>query len=683
MNNPNQNQTGRLFVNVVFFFAAIIFAAAAESSEIKIKVRPEITVAKPVSPLLLGGFIELAFGRTENLLAEKLYDRGFELPENFTFNRGWCTFTKAKPELEDWWHSGYEEHRWHLLRSTDDQSSVLKRLGDTWPAPPSGKFYAEVKNTSKTDPVSLMQDGIWIEAGVAHVFSGLFCDGTYFSAEPVSAKPVDLEIALLPDGQPEGQPLSSVRLQVDATTFRRFSVMLPAVAKSGRAMLVIRVPPGRKIACDNLSLLPADNIDGVRREVVEAFHAVPQAVIRFPGGCFASSYHWQDGIGDLDARPVDYHNWWDNPLINDFGTVEFLKFCRHVGSEPMLCVPVMFGDEVNAADWVAFCNKPGHRLQPGSGLAKPLPVKFWELDNETYRRMDAITYAHRCVTFSTAMKRVDPGIQTIMNCYWVYHKKLKEMLEIAGPSINLVNDRGGTIAELRSDLEELKRYNAAHHSQIGLCHSEYRANSYDLPVGKAVAGDNEGLNQPKAEDTKDTILAKASRWSYGLSVLCDFLDYQSFGGDFRFANFTESTDGWGENLINIAKTRVYPSAAGEALVFLRRQQMAWPLALDNTSLPKTCRVQAAWDKDKKNLIIFILYLSGNQQTMELDLSSLPAKLAPTAKLETVFADSPRVFVSETGPDPILRDSSVVRGEHGIYKIPGKPWSAIALHIPIQ
>ena len=89
--------------------AFIAVGAAAEVPDLSVKVGPRVTVARPVSPLLLGGVVELAIGRTENILAEKLYDRGFELPEKFTFNRDWCVFAKEKPELEDWWHSGYEE----------------------------------------------------------------------------------------------------------------------------------------------------------------------------------------------------------------------------------------------------------------------------------------------------------------------------------------------------------------------------------------------------------------------------------------------------------------------------------------------------------------------------------------------------------------------------------------------
>ena len=668
-----------LSVVVALVWAASRFLSAADSPGLTVKVRPEITVPEPISPLLESGFIELAFGRTENILAEKLYDRGFEFPDGFTLNRGWCVFCKPKPEQEDWWHSGYEEHRWHLLPAADDTKSTFQRMDGNWPAAPNGKFYAEIKNGSRVHSVSLAQDGIWLEAGVAHQFSGLFCDGTFFSATPEAKHPVDLDIQLLPANDSYSAPLSSAHLQVDATTFRRFSVTLPPVAQSGRATLAIVVPAGRKIACDNLSLLPADNVDGVRRDVVAGFRAVPQAVIRFPGGCFASTYRWQDGVGDLDTRPVDAHNWWDNPLLNDFGTVEFLKFCHHIGSEPMLCVPVMFGTPVEAADWVAFCNRPGHRLQPGSGLTQPLPVKYWELDNETYRRMDALTYAHRCVEFSTAMKQVDPGIQTIMDCYWVYHSQLRAMLEIAGPVIDMVNNRGGSVAEMRSDLAELKRYNAAHHRHITLCRSEYRAYDYDLPTGETSGDDTAALNEPKSADAKDTILAKASRWSYGLSVLSDFLDYQALGGGFQFANFTESTDGWGENLVNIAKTRVYASAAGQALTFLHDQPMAWPLALDIPGLTKRWRVQAAWNMNKTVLTVFALNLTGQEQTLHLDLAGLNQTWAPSAAGESLSAESPKVFVTETGPNPIRHNAFNLSVSDNASQIPCPPWSATAVH----
>jgi alpha-N-arabinofuranosidase len=409
---------------------------------------------------------------------------------------------------------------------------------------------------------------------------------------------------------------------------------------------------------------------------------VPVSVIRFPGGCFASTYRWRDGIGDRDSRPVDFAHWWNFPMLNDIGTVEFLTMCKAIGSEPMMCVPVMFDDADNAADWVAFCNTDRHPLHRKAGIERaPMPVKYWELDNETYRRMDAITYAHRCVEFSRAMKQVDPGIKTIMDCYWVYHQALKEMLEIAGQDIDLVNNRGGNIAELRGDLAALSEYNAKNGRDIRLCHSEYRANSYDLPVDPSASKKaDDGVNTPKTEGEKDTAIAKASRWSYGLSVLCDFLDYQSFGGDFQFANFTGYNDGWGEGLINCAKSKVYPSAAGQAFTFLHRQGMAWPLALEDGTPSPLLRTQAAWDLKKETLVLFALNLSSQPRAVSWNLASLKSSFAGTAKVESLSAPAAKVFVSETAPSPIVLEAAELPCDGREFVFTTKPYSATAIRL---
>ena len=656
-------------------------APAAQPTTV-VTVKPDVTVTEPASPELFSSFIELAFGRTENILAELLYDRGFETHDTHTLNRGWCTFVKPKPEMEDWWHSGYEEHRWHLAKAKDDAASTMQKCTDTWPSPPNGKFYLRMENKSTNSPISLAQDGIRIEVGVAYEFSGLMCDGTMFSATPTAATPVPVEVCLFPEGKLDGPPITSATIMVDATTCRKSTATLPAGTYTGRATFALRIGPGKKLVCDMLSLMPATHVGGIRREVIETMKQVPSSVTRFPGGCFASTYHWRDGIGDRDTRPVDFHNWWDNPMLNDFGTVEFVTLCRAIGSEPMLCVPVMFDDAENAADWVAFCNTTNHPLHRKAGITAPLRVLYWELDNETYRRMDAITYAHRCVEFSRAMKQVDPTIKIIMNCYWVYHSALKQMLDIAGPDIDLVNNRGGNIAELRGDLAVLAAYNAAHKRDISLCHSEYRANNYDLPTETSKTDDADGLNQPNSEDKKDTILAKASRWSYGLSVLCDFLEYQGFGGKFRFANFTNYTDGWGESLVNCGKSKVYLSAAGEAFAFLQRQHMAWPLAIE-TNAVALLRVQAAWDAGKKTMIVVVLNLGSTPKTLSLDLSKIKGCRATTATVESLSASAPNVVNKEDCPSAIKNEHTDVAVAGNVCTVISKPWSATVVRVPCQ
>jgi len=647
-------------------------------------VSNQLTADHPVSPLLFSSFLELAFGRSDLISAELLLDRGFEMPQGVSLNHGngWCERCKPKIEQEDWWHSGYEEHPWRLVKSEANRLASMTRAGGSWPHAPNGKFYLRIENPAEGETVALVQDGVWISAGVSYDFCGLLCDGTMFSATPTSAHPATIEVCLFPEGRLDVNPLSRVQIVVDATTCRKFTVTLPACTFTGRATFALRVPPKSTLVCDMLSLRSANRIGAIRAEVIAGMKQVPAATIRFPGGCFASTYHWRDGIGDRDARPVDFAQWWNFPMLNDIGTVEFLAMCRAVGSEPMLCVPVMFDDAYSAADWVAFCNTDHHPLHTKAGIkCASMRVTYWELDNETYRRMDAITYAKKCVEFSRAMKKVDPDIKIIMNCYWVYHGALKQMLAIAGADIDIVNNRGGNIAELRGDLAVLADYNAKHNRNVRLCHSEYRANSYDLPDdSNATKSKDDGLNTPKSKDVKDTAIAKASRWSYGLSILCDFLEYQGFGGDFQFANFTGYNDGWGEGLINCAKSRVYPSAAGEAFNFLRQQGMVWPLAITVAQPSPLIRTQAAWDEKKQTLVLFTLNLSAEPRTITWNLTKLATKFENLAKVESLWSPVARVTVPENDSSPIAHETEELQMDLKRIVLTTKPYSATAVRL---
>ncbi len=613
-------------------------------------------------------------------------DRGFEMPPGVSLNdaNGWCARSKPTIEQEDWWHSGYEEHPWRLAKGVANTAASMTRAGGAWPHAPNGKFYVRIENPAPDESVALAQDGVWINAGVAYDFSGLLCDGTMFSATPKSEKPVHIEVCLYPEGRVDGKPLSRAAIVVDSTTPSKFTATLPATSYRGRTTFALIVPPGSTLVGDMLSLRPANRVGAIRSEVIAGMKQVPVSKIRFPGGCFASTYRWRDGIGDRDSRPVDFDHWWNFPMQNDIGTVEFLEMCKTIGSEPMFCVPVMFDDAYNAADWVAFCNTDHHPLLAKAGLKRsPMKVKYWELDNETYRRMDAITYAQKCVEFSRSMKKVDSTIKIIMDCYWVYHGALGEMLKIAGRDIDLVNNRGGNIAELRGDLTTLVKYNRMNKRDIRLCHSEYRANGYDLPTGPITAKTkDDGLNTPGIKNEKDTAIAKASRWSYGLSVLCDYLDYQGFGGGFQFANFTGYNDGWGEGLINCAKSRVYPSAAGEAFNFLHRQTMAWPVAIDVSQPSPLVRTQAAWDANKKELVLFALNLSSQPRTITWDLTSLRAKLGKVARVESLSSPTAHITIREDKPNPLVHKTTVQPADSDVIVVEAKPFSANAVRLQV-
>ncbi len=131
------------------------------------------------------------------------------------------------------------------------------------------------------------------------------------------------------------------------------------------------------------------NINGYRKDVVEAFKELKVPVLRWPGGCFADTYHWKDGIGPKEDRPSIVNVFWGSVTEdNSFGTHEFLDFCELVGSEPYLSINVGTGTVQEAVEWVEYVtsgNKsPMTELRKKNGREEPWDVKYWVIGNENW-----------------------------------------------------------------------------------------------------------------------------------------------------------------------------------------------------------------------------------------------------------------------------------------------------------
>lgn len=153
-------------------------------------------------------------------------------------------------------------------------------------------------------------------------------------------------------------------------------------------------------------------IDGVRRDVIDALKKLKIPVLRWPGGCFADTYHWKDGIGPKDKRPSMLNVWWGNVKEdNSFGTNEFLNMCEELGADPYLSVNVGSGTVQDVADWVKYVNfqegtSPMTDLRVKNGRTKPWHVKFWGIGNEAWGcggNMTAEYYANVYRQYATFM----------------------------------------------------------------------------------------------------------------------------------------------------------------------------------------------------------------------------------------------------------------------------------------
>ncbi|MDH5380682.1 MAG: alpha-N-arabinofuranosidase, partial [Cyclobacteriaceae bacterium] len=134
---------------------------------------------------------------------------------------------------------------------------------------------------------------------------------------------------------------------------------------------------------------PIPNTDGVRNDIIQALKELQIPNLRWPGGCFADTYHWKDGIGPKKDRPTMVNQWWGGVTEdNSFGTHDFLNMCELIGAEPYLAANVGSGTVREFADWLQYVNHSGTSpmsdLRVENGRKEPWNVKYWGVGNEMW-----------------------------------------------------------------------------------------------------------------------------------------------------------------------------------------------------------------------------------------------------------------------------------------------------------
>lgn len=198
----------------------------------------------------------------------------------------------------------------------------------------------------------------------------------------------ELEVTLT-WGQPQTDA-ASTRIHVDGNNSDYVKKSFEFVAKNTVAMgatLTVSVVKG-EVLLGTLSLMPGDNVHGMRSDTLDLLRELDSPLYRWPGGNFVSGYNWRDGIGDRDRRPPRRNPAWTGVEHNDFGTDEFLLFCRLIGAEPMIAANTGFGDSYSAAQWVEYTNGDtstiGGSWRAQNGHKEPYGVRYWCVGNEMW-----------------------------------------------------------------------------------------------------------------------------------------------------------------------------------------------------------------------------------------------------------------------------------------------------------
>jgi alpha-N-arabinofuranosidase len=356
--------------------------AAAGAGEITL----DVTKPGPaISPYLYGQFIE-HLGRCirDGIWAEKLRDRKFLLEPG----KSWEV---VKPE-----------------------GAAFDAFHDVAGAYAGDHCMALWLRDAKGGKCGVRQGGVGLLAGKEYVGYAVLAR----LGEAAAAQPVEVRLSW---GQGPEDGLSVMIADV-GREYRKFPLRFRAGATTDAASLslLLSKPGCLWIAC--LSLMPADNVKGMRADTLELIRKLAPPITRWPGGNFVSGYNWKDAIGDRDRRPPRWERAWKDVEDNDFGLDEFTAFCAEAGTESYIAVNTGLGSVADAADEVEYANgSPQTRWgaeRARNGHAEPYNVVWWGIGNEMYGgwqlgNVGVERYALRHNAFVEAMRAKDPRIKAI------------------------------------------------------------------------------------------------------------------------------------------------------------------------------------------------------------------------------------------------------------------------------
>jgi alpha-N-arabinofuranosidase len=204
--------------------------------------------------------------------------------------------------------------------------------------------------------------------------------------------------------------------------YRKFPLSFQTQGDSDNARLEIVGTGTGSFHVGAVSLMPANNVQGFRAEVIAALKQLHSGVYRWPGGNFVSGHEWRDAIGDPDKRPPIMDPVWHAVQPNDVGTDEFMALCHLLDVEAYITVNAGFGDAWSAEQLVEYVNgavtTPMGRLRAANGHPRAYKIKFWGIGNEPWGEwqlgfMPVAQFELKYNLFAKAMRKVDPTIKLI------------------------------------------------------------------------------------------------------------------------------------------------------------------------------------------------------------------------------------------------------------------------------
>jgi alpha-N-arabinofuranosidase len=599
--------------------ATAAFAAERPANKAAPAEKPYITIdagklGEPVSKYVYGQFIE-HLGRCiyGGIWAEMLEDRKFFYPV------------------------GAKESPWKVVGPADAVKMVRENAF-------VGQHTPEI-SLDGGQPHGIIQNGLGVIEGKTYV-GYIWVKGTQ------DAGPVRVGLAW-GDG---AQDRKVVDVKITDAYSRVTFDFTPDKTTDNARLEVLAAGKGN-ISIGTLSLMPADNVQGMRVDTLALLKELDSPVYRWPGGNFVSGYNWKDGIGPRDKRPPRKNPAWKGVEHNDFGLDEFMTFCRVLKTEPYIAVNSGLGDSRSAVEELQYANGPADtpmgKLRAQNGHPEPYGVKFWGVGNEMYGgwqlgHMPLEKYTQKHNEFAEAMRKADPPIKLV--AVGATGKWSEVMLRDCAGHMDLLSEH--FYCGEKKDLVEHVRQIPSSTRHKAEAHRKY---GQQIPSLKG----------------KDIRIA-LDEWNYwygphlfgelgtryflkdGLGIAAGLNEMARQSDMIYMANYAQTVNVIG--CIKTSKTAAALETTGLVLKLYRHHFGTLPAA---TQCAKPLDAQAAWTADRKTLTLAVV--NPSLQPVEVPLTVKGAKLTGPGTRWQMAGSDPMAYNDPGKPPKVCFEESKVQG----------------------
>ncbi len=639
----NSRSGARLLILALTAFVIVPASLPAQTRTAAISINAN-AVENEIPPGLFGQFIEDMFEGVEGPLWDELIrNRGFEEPANAI---GLSRFWERAPDDRN--HDPAVTFAW------DDHTFY----------PPTGPSVIEGGGHSMRVDIAPDQWDIrqtrGISQGRLRVMQGLAYKGYVW----VKGNEFDGYVsAALEQDQPGGRTYASLDIPVKKASWTKYAFTLSPNASDPLARFSLLFHGTGRIWIDQVSLMPGDTVDGARAEVYERVKELKPSFIRWPGGNVAQTYHWKWGVGSRDQRPYWFNRaWWNTLQASDFGTDEFIRLCRQLGTEPSITVNVDGNGATpeEAAAWVEYVNGPADsangQQRAANGHPEPYHVKFWEIGNEVFGSWEighttADAYAKNFNRYVAAMKAVDPTIEVIA-CGSEEQEWNRVLLKQAGSNIDyLAIHHYYGYEKGQTDPAEV----VAHPRVYGPVYDQLREMIHDLVPGKKIHLSINEWNTALPVPAQHTMIS-------GLYAARMMNNFERAGDVIAMTSVSDLVNGWSGGVIQSARdgavyvtptylvNKLYSEHLGTQRLAAQIESPTDSAATGGQSVPY---LDAVVSRSADGRSIFILAANTNlKSTMEVSVSLSGVHVAKEGRMEVVSGESPDSLNDFSSPESV-------------------------------